>query len=289
MKEVNKKVLKNSKFLKKTIEELCSYKLNEKAHSFPKYGAISIGESVERSVECFKSKGGENAAIPLLLVVLAANRNYNKVVVPNIQRIKTKYPKLKSIDELQELVIGMSKKEFFKFWGHKDEKKYATLKSILNAYTDLKSTYSKKTSFEIMSEWAKNADVENLTDDIIGRIPNVGIATFQHLRMVYGVDTVKPDLRVKQVLGQKFGFKNVTDKSAIKIVEEMSKKTRRSVFELDQIFVRYGSGYIEGGDPIELANKLDQKTIIKSLLAEGVKSDVISRVFKIDVDLIESM
>jgi hypothetical protein len=289
LKEANKKILRNSKFLKETIEELCSYRLNEKAHSFPTYGPISIGESVERSLDSFKSNRGKNAAITLLSVILAANRNYNKVVEPNIKRIKKEYPKLKSLEDLQELIKKMSKREFFSFWGHKDKKKYATLKLVLNAYSELKKIYSAKNSFSIMRKWAENADVEHLSDDIIGRIPNIGIATFQHLRMAYGVDTVKPDLRVKQVLREKFGFQKVTDKSAIRIVEEMSKNTRWSVFELDQIFVRYGSGYIDGGKKIEFPNQFDQKNIIRRLLAEGVKTDVIGRVFEMNVDVIESM
>jgi hypothetical protein len=69
----------------------------------------------------------------------------------------------------------------------------------------------------------------------------------------------------------------------------MSKNTRWSVFELDQIFVRYGSGYIDGGKKIEFPNQFDQKNIIRRLLAEGVKTDVIGRVFEMNVDVIESM
>ena len=110
-----------------------------------------------------------------------------------------------------------------------------------------------------MNLWARNADVLNYEADVIGRIPNIGIATFQHLRMVFGIDTVKPDQRVKEVLVKEFELRKLSDKKAIKAAEQIASITKLKVITIDQIFVKYGSSYYN-----QKANKKANKKIIGS-------------------------
>ncbi len=49
---------------------------------------------------------------------------------------------------------------------------------------------------ETLRTWAAEADVYRYDEDPIGSISGVGPATFQYLRMLAGVDTVKPDPQV---------------------------------------------------------------------------------------------
>src|SRR6185312_7541211 len=151
--------------------------------------------------------------------------------------------------------------EFYSFWGHKDEKKYTTLKNLLISIDKLKSQYPDITNdFELMNKWATTTDLLNRKNDLIGSIPNIGVATFQHLRMVFGVDTVKPDQRVKEVLDFEFGCKRLSDEKAIKAVEQIANITGKKVITIDQILVKYGSGYYN-----QNANKISVKEIAKNL------------------------
>lgn len=236
-------LLKDENKIKATVFRLGDSKLTEHSHSFNKYGPISILESAKDS---YKNRGGsakKNQALAMISVVLAANRDYNKVVVPNLERIKKEHPKLKTLSQLVSFYNSTSKKDFFQFWGHKDQKKYDVLGNILKVFGKLKKKFPDKSDYKIMNNWALNCSVQSLKLDPIASINNVGIATFQHLRMTFGIDTVKPDQRVLEVLEKEFGFKKVKEIDAIGIVEKMAKIVGLSVFEVDQIFVRYGSGY----------------------------------------------
>ena len=49
---------------------------------------------------------------------------------------------------------------------------------------------------EALRSWAASADIYRYDEDPIGEISGVGPATFQYLRLLAGVDTVKPDPQV---------------------------------------------------------------------------------------------
>jgi hypothetical protein len=94
----------------------------------------------------------------------------------------------------------------------------------------------------------------NFKDDIIGRIRGIGIATFQHLRMNFGANTVKPDQRVKEVLNKEFKFYSENDIDYISAVEYIAKITGKSALYIDQVFVNYGSGYYSNNDFTKIAS-----------------------------------
>ena len=96
-----------------------------------------------------------------------------------------------------------------------------------------------------MEKWAREINILEYEDNEIGRIKNIGLATIQHFRMDFGVDTVKPDQRVIEVLENEFKAKKVSQGKAIALVEEIAKITNISVRELDLVMVNYGSGYYE--------------------------------------------
>jgi hypothetical protein len=53
---------------------------------------------------------------------------------------------------------------------------------------------------DCLQRWAERADPYNHSDDSFGRINGVGLRTFQYLRMIAGVDTVKPDIQVARFI-----------------------------------------------------------------------------------------
>ena len=124
--------------------------------------------------------------------------------------------------------------------------------------------------FALLNSWAQNASLSNKNKDIIGSLPNIGIATYQHLKMVFGVETIKPDQRVKEVLDFEFGIEKLNDFNSILAVEQMAKIINLNVLTLDQIFVKYGSGYYN-----KVNSKLSVKDIAKKLKENNVDARVI--------------
>ena len=256
----------------KIVEELGSHILTETSHTFKTFGSITILEAAKKSALKYSNKAKEKPAIVLIHIVLAANRNYNKVVEPNIRKIEENYPELKSIKDLENLLKRKTKKEFFLFWGHKDEKKYKTLTLLLERIQKLKKVYKEVNSdYKIINKWAQNANILEVKKDIIGSIPNISIATVQHLRMNFGIDTVKPDQRVKEVLETEFDIEKINDLKGILAVEQIASITKYKVIEIDQIFVKFGSGYYNKNA------KLNIKVIAKNLKDLNVPTDIISK------------
>lgn len=265
------------------IERIGKEPLTKTGHGFELYGNISIKEAAEKSTINFTNKFHKKPAIGLLSVVLAANRNYNKVVEPNLKRIEEEEPNLKSFEQLSNFILEKTQDEFYTFWGHKDEKKYNTLKNILVAVEKLRKIYpNAQNDFDLMNKWANDADLLNYDEDLIGKIPNIAIATFQHLRMVFGVDTIKPDQRVKEVLDYEFNFPRLSNVNVIRAVEQIAQTTNSKVITIDQILVKYGSSHYN-----QSTKRLSNKEIAKRLKEENVSHEIISKATSLSIGQIE--
>lgn len=272
--------------VKQILTRISDTKLKENAHLFPDYGAIPIKEAVQN---CLKNGKAEDSypAIIIIRVVLAANRNYNKHVRKNIENIKRKYPNLKSFTDLDKLMKSMSKVEFYDLWGHKNSKKYYVLKNILQAANTLQAKYQILDDFKLMKKWAEDVEIKKLRDDEIGKIKDVALATVQHLRMDFGIDTVKPDQRVIEVLEREFVHKKVSQKKAIQLVQKLSELSGITMRTIDLILVNYGSGNY---DNRKYNSKLMiQSEIAKRLIKLGVTDNIIAEATELSIETINEM
>jgi hypothetical protein len=212
---MKRKVLntKSNEEIIEIINKLSSYQMRPSSHGYNDHKGKSIGEASKISISDYTSKAIKRPAVALIDVVLAANRNYNKAVEPKIKHILNNSD-IATFKQLDEFMTKNSKETFFNFWGHQDNKKYNILRSILDAIKVLKGKKNTndniKDDYDLMNKWAIKANIEERKDDPIGRIENIGIATFQHLRMVFGANTVKPDQRVIEVLEREFELMRVS-------------------------------------------------------------------------------
>lgn len=224
------------------INRLGDHKLTATSHLYPFMGEIKIIDASKRHTQEFNSIALTKPAIGLIEVVLSANRSYVRHVQHHIIRLSSS--DISSFRDLINRIERDGEQQFYSFWGPKDPKKFRVLIDILQAIQNLKTQYPEaQNDYELMNCWASHIDLANYTEDIIGSIRNVAIATVQHLRMTFGVNTVKPDLRVKEVLRNEFNLGFLSDIKAIQAVEQISTISGLSALMLDQIFVNYGSGY----------------------------------------------
>ena len=224
-----------------TVKILGEAPLRPTSHGFERFGDMRIIDAARRQATDFLANSqNNNTAVALMMVVLAANRDFNKQVQPYVARMQKVYPSL-TLSELDNMLSQQDFKQFAVVWGHADEKKFNTLRNLVKAILNLQAT-SGLTDYQRLHDWAKFADLCARTTDPLGSIKNVGIATFQHLRITFGIDTVKPDQRVKEVLAREFGAK-LKPEDAVLAVEQIAKITGLKVIEIDQVFVKYGSGY----------------------------------------------
>jgi hypothetical protein len=282
-KSINITDFKEANEIRSIVDHIGNLPLKEGSHGFLDVGSIKIIDAAKSSTANYSERSKTRPAISIIDVVLAAHRNYNKVVAPNIKRIEK--TDLNSIEDLKNLISSKSKVEFYEFWGHKDNKKYNTLKSILESTDEIKTLYRNSNSdFEYFNQWANNVDINNYKLDPIGKIPNIGVATIQHLRMAFGAKTIKPDQRVKEVLEFEFGLDKLNDIKVINVMEQIAKIVNLDVLTIDQIFVKYGSGYYN-----KTNSKLNTKEIAKRLKDLGISVDIISKATDLSITQINKI
>ncbi|CAM4278939.1 hypothetical protein [Gillisia limnaea] len=255
-------LIKDKEFVRKTIRRISNKPLKKDSHFYGQFKEMKIIDAVNIWEKNQNPKDNKPAII-FLSVVLAANRKYNTHVKPNIDRIIEQYPSLTTFKSLKNLIESKTREEFYDFWGHKNLKKYNTLVNLIEATDQIRLKYNVPDDFKLMQKWAENVDIYDYENDIIGRIKNIAIATIQHLRMDFGINTIKPDQRVIEVLEREFDFKKVNQIRAIKLVEEMANISEITVRNLDLVLVNYGSGYYDNRKynsqlklKKEIANKL---------------------------------
>ena len=244
-----KRLLLNENDIKLILNDLEKKELKISSHLYKRFPGKSIKEASEIFSKQYDNEAIKRPGLVLLSVILAAHRNYTKQVEPSLDKIrKTNFY---SFNDLRQKTKNFS--DFIIFCGMRDFEKYSIIVELLSVIDRLKE-YSGIDDYQVMKTWALKADYMNFKDDIIGRIRGIGIATFQHLRMNFGANTVKPDQRVKEVLNKEFKFYSENDIDYISAVEYIAKITGKSALYIDQVFVNYGSGYYSNNDFTKIAS-----------------------------------
>jgi hypothetical protein len=213
--------------LKQKIEDMQNTKMNNSEET--------IHEKVKREKN---DKWTENHVEAIVNTVLAMRQNWDEVAEPRFFKYQENYHYISTLKKMNELIDSMDEKEFCdKVLGLNISKdnywRYNMLKDMVNAFIEYQKENRLESDNEAMLKWAKEFDYSN-ENDPIRSIKNVGLATVQNLRMCLGIDTVKPDIHVKNAL-EEIGLGN-----EIQICELVSELAKIPCRELDQIFWLWG-------------------------------------------------
>lgn len=234
-----KKINLSDDHLSAVTASIEQYELTASSHLYKRFPGKLIGEAAQEFFGNYSNEAKEKPGLVLLSVILAAHRNYTKQVEPQIDRIRKL--EFASLADLKEKCVNFT--SFVDFAGVRDLEKYKIILDVLQVIELLKSLNKIDDDYEVMNRWAVKANYMSHKQDIIGKIKGIGIATFQHLRMNFGADTVKPDQRVKEVLNKEYKFYSNNDIDYIAAVEYIAKVVGKSALYVDQVMVNYGSGY----------------------------------------------
>jgi len=192
----------------------------------------TIGETAKKEIQ---EQWVNNHVEAIINTVLAMRQRWKETAEPRFTEYQKNYSHIKTLYDLDNLIKSISEQEFCKkvlgititknnFW------RYKMLNDMVKAFTEYQKENGFNSDREAMMDWAKNCNLSQLEEDIVGRLNNVGLATVQNLRMCLGIDTVKPDVHIINAL-KKIGLGN-----EVEICELISELTGYKCIELDQIF-----------------------------------------------------
>lgn len=177
---------------------------------------------------------------PVLLVADAAGSasglNYKNIVKPHVEQFRERFVETGDVTTLADLAELESDPKFAaEFTVGRPNIVYEVPQALLER------TDSETDDLTLLQTWARNADPERYRTDPIGSISGIGIATFQYLRMIAGVDTAKPDIQVEKFIEELRkdhpSFELCTDSKTdvLQSCRWLSEQSTYSLVEIDQI------------------------------------------------------
>lgn len=177
---------------------------------------------------------------PLLLLADAAGtttgQNYFTHVKPSVEAFQTDFLDSGRVTSFAELA-SLNPQDSTLQQIFEAKRKRRVLVEGAGVFTEIDAG----TDLARLQQWAHRADPYNYSADPFGRINGVGLRTFQYLRMIAGVDTVKPDIQVQRFieeLADATGNPHLDpsrDQTVLESCEWLAEATKYRMIELDQI------------------------------------------------------
>jgi len=189
------------------------------------YGDV-LGAAREGEKRCFEGKRWKDHAI--LIIVDAAldsiGLNYFQIVVPRVRLFYQRYVRTGQIATLEALSkLTAEDPRIRRIMNNR--RCWEAAINICKELVKVKEENHLGSDFAALRFWAEGASHERWKEDLIGKIPGVGLITFQYLRMQAGVDTTMPDKIVKREMERNFGIKAQSNLEFVEKVEEFSRET----------------------------------------------------------------
>lgn len=177
---------------------------------------------------------------PILMLADAAGtttgQNYFNQVKPSVETFRDEFLRTGRVDSMEALAkIDADEDDLTQIFGATRKRR------VLIEGADVFANMAGDDDLQRLQRWARTADPLQYSEDPFGRIKGVGLRTFQYLRMVAGIDTVKPDIQVKRFvesLADATQIRNLdssTDQAVLESCQWISSQTGYRMIELDQI------------------------------------------------------
>ncbi len=179
----------------------------------------------------------ESAVLILSDAILSVRRPYEAVVLPIIDRIRQNRLHENSLEQLVQLIDTRGPQYLMDLWRYKDLERVVRLRALSQRFVHLKSKMGLHEDMEVLKRWARSATVEGAKT--FG-VKGVGIATYQYLRIMSGIDTVKPDAHLKQAVKDAIGH-HCSDFDVIGLFEATAKRMGIPARKLEYATWKYHS------------------------------------------------
>lgn len=184
-----------------------------------------LKEGREYEKKCLNGKIWDGNAV--LMAVDAAltsiGVNYFKLVVPLVKRFRDEYVETGQITSFEDFAklspIDKRLREIID-----NRRSWSVGINVCKELNTIRKENDLKSDLDALKLWAEKANYEKWSEDRIGKIPGVGLVTFQYLRLQAGVNTTVPDRMIRRTAEKEFGIKAKDSIDFIKKMQEYSSK-----------------------------------------------------------------
>jgi hypothetical protein len=163
--------------------------------------------------------------------VLSLNRQYDSVVVPRLDRFERAHSEIATVSDLQALIATYSSPTRFvsEALNYHDEARAATLKAVADWFVTVSGNGDYDQQLSNLHGWATEAQP---ADYVMLGIRGFGLGGFQYLRMLFGANTTKPDVHIRDYVATSVRH-SVSDIQALHLLEHAAQKVGIILVDLD--------------------------------------------------------
>jgi hypothetical protein len=168
-----------------------------------------------------ESGGWSVPPLNVLDCVLSLNRHYDRFCLPRVRQFANQHPEVDTLTRLLDLINTYPNHLEFSVMelNYRDEKRAVTLVGVLGYLLQVQAAFNGSSEASRLTNWAKSA--KPYDHETLG-IPGFGLSGFQYLRILFGAQTVKPDVHIRRFVSKAIGHP-VQDVQALLLVEAAGK------------------------------------------------------------------
>lgn len=181
--------------------------------------------------------GYDNPVLICMDAVLSMNRKYVGFVKPRIDDFRNEYPSINTLESLRKLIQLKGHEGFCEVWNYRHVERVDLLERLSTKFLTIANQEKQTSDLAAMRDWAARVDV---MDHLNFNVKGIGLATFQYLRMLLGVATVKPDVHISRAVALALGDgRNLVE--SISLLEDASKQIGLDATHVDHNIWKYFS------------------------------------------------
>lgn len=170
-------------------------------------------------------------ALRVIDCVLSLNRRYDDFVVPRLDRFEHEQPHVTSIHSLRALVDSYQSPADFSIaalhYNHRERAEI--LSKVIDFCLGIVTNAPADTEEWRLQQWAQSAEPKGYS--VLG-IPGFALSGFQYLRMLFGANTAKPDVHIRDYVSAAVN-RRVSDLEALYLLEAAARKRSISLRNAD--------------------------------------------------------
>jgi hypothetical protein len=173
----------------------------------------------------------EKPALCVLDCVLSLNRRYDKVVYPRVLAFSRCHPEVVQLAQLHARLDAFANDgEFFhQCLDYNDIQRERTLRGVVKYLLTVQARHAGESEWERLRAWAVCV---RPSEHRAVNVRGFALAGFQYLRMLFGVQTTKPDVHIVQFVSKALG-RRVSAVTALALLETAANQAELPLREVD--------------------------------------------------------